>query len=361
MSSVDRLELRPGYEISRLIKGGWQLAGDHGSVEKQRAIADMQSFYDSGITTFDCADIYTGVEAMLGDFRRTLLDKTGSGHKLRVHTKYVPDINSLGSLDIKQITGGIDRSLRRLQCECLDLVQFHWWDYQVPGCIDAMMHLQTLKQQGKIHHIGVTNFDADHLQQLCGIADIVSAQIQYSLLDRRAAGEFATIAKSHNVHLLTYGVLAGGFLTDQWLGKADPGFDFSNRSLVKYRLVIEEFGGWSLFQQLLQTLRGIADKHQVDIDTIAIRAMLDNTDVGAVIVGARYADRLPKTLRVLNVNLDIEDRTAISAIQAQSAGPHGPVFGLERDTSGSHGRIMKYNINSGNQNQLRDESDGGAA
>lgn len=358
MSTTPQETLRADYVISKVIKGGWQLAGDHGSVEQSKAIEDMLVFYDSGVTTFDCADIYPGVEQMLGEFR-TQLHKTRGGdalRALRVHTKYVPDKTDLPTLTSAQVKNGIDRSLRRLNTERLDLVQFHWWDYSVPGYLEAAGHLGDLQQQGKIDHIGVTNFDAVHLQSLCNTMDIVTAQVQYSLLDRRAAGSFAAIAKEHNVHLLVYGVLAGGFLTDHWLSTDDPGFEFSNRSLVKYRLIIEEFGGWALFQELLQVLRSIADKHKVDIDTIALKAVLDNPDVAACIVGARYANRLSLTMRAFDVELDTIDTAAIADIQRRSTGPGGAVFGLERDTSGAHGSIMKYNINSGDTQQLRHDS-----
>lgn len=306
MSQIERSTLRPGYEISRLVKGGWQLAGDHGTVEKNRAIDDMLAFYDAGVTTFDCADIYTGVEDMLGAFRRELLNKRRQSavETIRIHAKYVPDISSLSTLNAQHVATSIERSLKRLGCECLDLVQFHWWDYQAAGFLEALSHLQTLQKQGKIEHIGVTNFDTEHLLQMNAECDIASAQVQYSLLDRRLAGSFAGSASQYNTHLLVYGVLAGGFLTDRWLGVPDPGFEFENRSPVKYRLVIEDFGGWSLFQKLLQVLRSIADKHDVDIDTVAIRSMLDNTDVTATIVGARYAERLPQTLRVFDLKLE---------------------------------------------------------
>ena len=63
------IDLAPGYRISRLIKGGWQLAGGHGPVAHAHALADMAAFVEAGITTFDCADIYTGVESLIGRFR----------------------------------------------------------------------------------------------------------------------------------------------------------------------------------------------------------------------------------------------------------------------------------------------------
>ena len=66
MDTVPRFELAPGYTISRVLKGGWQLAGGHGPVEDAAALDDMDRFVEAGVTTFDCADIYTGVETLIG-------------------------------------------------------------------------------------------------------------------------------------------------------------------------------------------------------------------------------------------------------------------------------------------------------
>ena len=345
--AVETVVLRPGYRISRLVKGGWQLAGDHGPVEPERAVADMAAFVDAGVFTFDCADIYTGVEEMIGAFLARLADARGSAAAaaVKVHTKYVPDLAALGRIDRTAAARVIDRSLARLDRERLDLVQFHWWDYGAPGAAECAGHLAALQQAGKIDRIGVTNFDHHHLAEITAAGvDVVSAQAQYSLLDRRPEGGFIDWAAANGVSILAYGSLAGGFLTDRWLGAPDPGFAFDNRSLVKYRLIIEEFGGWDRFQDLLRTLRSIADRRGADIAAVAIRAMLDTPRVAAVIVGARYADRLRNTLRVLSLLLDDDDRRAIRAVQARAGGPSGPVYALERDRHGPHGRIMKYGL-----------------
>ncbi len=358
--AVPTVELRPGYEISRIIKGGWQLAGDHGAVDPSAAVTDMVKFVDAGVVTFDCADIYTGVEEMLGAFRAELLRQRGADAvgRIKVHTKYVPDRDHLAGLSLANVEAGIDRSLKRLGQERLDIVQFHWWNYEIGGVEEAMGHLAALRDKGKIDQIGVTNFDLDHLRRLAAVTDIASAQVQYSLLDRRVAGKFAGFARDRKIGILTYGVLAGGFLTDAWLGKPDPGFAFENRSLVKYRLIIKEFGGWSLFQDLLSALRTIADRHGAEVSTIALRSMLDSADVTATIVGARYASRLPRTLRAFAIDLNDEDRPEIDAVCGRAAGPTGSVFGLERDITGRHGRIMKYNLNKGDESLGQGATDG---
>jgi aryl-alcohol dehydrogenase-like predicted oxidoreductase len=349
MKPVPPLTMRPGYTIPRLIRGGWQLSGDHGAVDRTRAIEDVVAFVDAGIACFDCADIYTGVEELYGEALQKLANVRGQqvADSVRIHTKYVPDRASLGHLSAADTRRIITRSLGRLRRERLDLVQFHWWDYDAPGLEDTVGHLTDLKNEGLITHIGITNFGRAKMEAIAGAVDLVSAQIQFSLMDRRAALGFAESAKGRNVHLICYGVLAGGFLTDAWLGQPDPGFQFENRSLIKYRLIIDEFGGWDAFQTLLQTLRTVANRHDGDIAAVAVRAMLEDPDAAALIVGARYARHLPRLKKALEFTLTDEDHQQISAIQAGAPGPTGDVYALERDATGPHGSIMKYNLNDG--------------
>ncbi|WP_137180691.1 aldo/keto reductase [Roseomonas sp. AR75] len=342
--TVQRFELAPGYTISRLIRGGWQLAGGHGEIERDRAIADMRAFLEAGITTFDCADIYTGVEEMIGAFRATLPPSERA--RLQVHTKFVPDLSALATLTPPDIERIIDRSLQRLHAEALDLVQFHWWDYAIPGWLDAAQHLARLKERGKIRNLAGTNFDTPHSAAMieAGVK-LVSMQVQYSLLDRRVAGAMSDLCARSFMRFLCYGTVAGGFLSSRWLGKDAPAEPLANRSLVKYRLIIEEFGGWDAFQALLRLLDGIARKHGVSITAVATRWVLDQPHVAGAIVGARYAEHLPDNLAVFRFALDAEDRAAIAALLAQHPGPQGDFYALERDRAGPHGRIMKYELN----------------
>jgi aryl-alcohol dehydrogenase-like predicted oxidoreductase len=341
-------ELRPDYQISRVIKGGWQLAGDHGPVDPGSAIADMEAFLDAGITTFDCADIYTGVEEMIGTFIADVRKRRGSevADRVQVHTKLVPDLDRLANLTTAEVEAIVDRSLERLQIERLHLVQLYWWDTSIGSPVGAMEVLKRCQEKGKIAHLGVTNWDvAETAPYLEAGIDLVSTQVQYSVLDRRAAKNLVPWGAEHAVRLLCYGTLAGGFLTNTWLGKPDPGFQFENRSLIKYRLIIDEFGPWETFQTLLLLLSNIGERYGVTLSSVATRWVLQQPQVAAAIVGARYARHLPKTLEVFRFELDADDLARINALLETAPGPQGPVFGLERDRNGRHGRIMKYNLN----------------
>jgi aryl-alcohol dehydrogenase-like predicted oxidoreductase len=337
---VERIELAAGYRIPRIIRGGWQLAGDHGAVDRERAVAEIAAFVEAGLDTVDGADIYTGVEAIYGDFNA---GRRAAGEApLQVHTKCVPDHDDLARVDVAYIRRIVERSLQRLRVDRLDLVQFHWWDYRVPGMLDAALALAALQREGLIRHVGGTNFDTPQTAAMlqAGVP-LASMQVQYSLLDRRPERALAALG----VPLLCYGTLAGGFFSERWLDVPDPGPTLSNRSLIKYRLVIDDFGGWAAFQALLHACKAIGDKHGVAIATVATRWVLDRPGVAAAIVGARYADRLEQTLAVFGLRLDAEDHALLAPILAAHPGPDGDTYSLERDKAGRHGRIMKYNLN----------------
>lgn len=346
--TMERIEIRPGYSISRVIKGGWHLAGGHGKIEENQAIDDMRAFVEAGITTFDCADIYTGVEVLIGKFLKKFKSEiaTGSLAPVQIHTKYVPDYSALSSLTFDDTAKIIERSLTRLGVERLDLVQFSWWDYQFDNYVATALHLSELQKQGKIRHVGVTNFDAKHLKEILDVGvDVVSNQVQYSVLDHRPEKDMESLAKAHNIPFLCYGTVAGGFLSDRYLRAPDPTEPLENRSLIKYRLIIDEFGGYELFQEALERLKYIGDKHEVNIAEVASQYILQKPMVGGVIIGARNKNHLTRLEKITSFELDHDDIGLIKSIIDKSEGPQGPVYDLERDKEGKHGRIMRYNLN----------------
>lgn len=345
---MERIALQPEYSISRVVKGGWHLAGGHGNISEEQALDDMYHFVKAGITTFDCADIYTGVEELIGKFRKTHADafRAGDLPPIQVHTKYVPDYNALATLSKEETTRIIDRSLRRLGVERLDLVQFAWWDYQFPRYLETAVHLTELRKAGKIRFLGITNFDTTRIKEMLDAGvQIASNQVQYSVLDQRVERQMTDLAQEHSIPYLCYGTVAGGFLSDRYLNVPDPTPPFENRSLTKYRLIIEEFGSYELFQQLLHVLRKIADKYEVAIAEVACHYILQKPMVAGVIVGARNRRHLESLQRLDTFTLDADDLGQIAEIVAQSQGPNGPFYELERDKTGKHGAIMKYNLN----------------
>lgn len=347
-NQVPRTELAPDYTISRILKGSWQLAGGHGSIDRQSAIEDMFKFVEAGITSFDFGDIYTGVEEVVGGFLKTYRKRfePGSIGDIQLHTKFIPDLDALATIDRSYVQRGIDRSLQRLGVESLDLVQYHWWNYDVPRYVETALHLAEMQKAGKIRNIGVTNFDVPRLKELVDAGvPIVSNQVQYSILDHRPENGMVEYCQQQGINLLCYGTVAGGFLSDRYLGFPEPQEPLENRSLIKYKLIIDDFGGWELFQETLATLAKIAQKHGVSMTNVATRYILDKPQIAGLIIGARNTSHIQDNLNIFAFDLDEVDMHLLEAVISKSPGLEGDVYTLERDRNSKHGRIMQYNNN----------------
>jgi aryl-alcohol dehydrogenase-like predicted oxidoreductase len=344
-----RSDLTSDYSISQVLKGGWQLSKGHSQmIDEQQAIEDMRTFVEAGITTFDCADIYTGVEELIGKFQKKYKNTIDSGElpPIQVHTKCVPDLDELPTFTKAKTEALVDRSLKRIGVEQLDLVQFFWWDLSIPGYLDLAQHLAGLQKIGKIRHIGVTNFDAVRLKEIldAGVR-VISNQVQYSVLDQRPDQDLSKLCKQHDIKLLCYGTVAGGFLTESYLGAIEPHEPFENRSLTKYKLIIDEFGGWDLFQELLICLKRVADKYDVGIAEVAVKYILGKQLVAAAIIGARNSKHIKRILSLKTFELDQHDLEDINSVILKSKGPKGNVYDMERQKDGKHAKIMRYNQN----------------
>lgn len=342
---VERMSLNGGLELPRLIKGAWQLARGHSSASLASAMSDMRRFVEAGVDAFDCGDVYLGVEELIGQFLDAYRREKGRADGVTVLTKYIPDRVNLPTLTRADVQATIDRSLSRLRIERLNVLQFHWWELEIPRYIEVLHWLEEFRDAGKIEHLGIVNFDTKRVEEIlaAGIRP-ATAQVQYSLLDRRAERGVSEICMREGIGLLCYGTVAGGYLSDAWLGKPEPQDALENRSLVKYKLIIDEFGGWAIFQRLLRVLREIADRHEVDIAAVAMRFILERAPHTAIIIGARSDRHLANNLRAFDFSLADEDKAAINAVLSDARAVPGDFYELERQVDGPHGRIMSQNL-----------------
>lgn len=321
LSGEADLWLTPDLRICRTLNGLWQVSGAHGPIDPDAAVRAMFDYHAAGLTTWDLADHYGPAEDFVGEFRRQMAARFGAGvlSEILAFTKWVP---RPGPVSRRQVEAAVDRSLRRMDVDRLDLLQFHWWEYADPSYLDALELLAKLRDAGRIRHLALTNFDTERLRVITerGIR-IVSNQIQYSLVDRRPEVAMAEFSQANGIGLLTYGTVAGGLLSDRYLGRPEPGpAELNTASLRKYKQMIDLWGGWTLFQDLLAALRRIADKHRVSLANVAVRAILDRPAVAGVIVGARLgvSEHIAETARVFDFRLDQDDWDQIEAVQSRS-------------------------------------------
>ena len=313
-------QLGSNLKISRILNGMWQVGGGHGYIDRDLAITDMFRYHDAGLTTWDLADIYGPAEDFIGEFRSRISEERGVQEldKIQALTKWVPQPGMITSLFVKE---NIERSLHRMGVTSLDLLQFHWWDYNNPYYMDAIKYLSDLRDNGVIKHIGLTNFDTERMQIMKDLGfQIVSNQLQFSIIDRRPEVKMIPFCLDNNISLLAYGTLCGGLISERYLKRAEPSVtELDTLSLRKYKKMIDIWGGWDLFQDLLLTLKKIAQKYNASLANVATRYVLDKPAVAGVIIGVRLGivDHRNNNAQVFNFNLDNSDREAIDAICAK--------------------------------------------
>jgi len=312
---MENYQLAPNLKVCRVLNGMWQVAGAHGRINPQAAVDEMAKYHNAGFTTWDLADIYGPAEDFVGEFRRRLPEN--ERQKVQALTKWVPEPQRI----TKQMAqASIDRSLRRMNASSLDLVQFHWWDYNNPYYLDALKYLSDLRDEGKIKNVGLTNFDTERMQVMKDAnLKIVSNQVQYSIIDRRPEVKMSGFCSDNNASLLAYGTICGGLMSERYLGRPEL-YDLDTASLKKYKRMIDTWGGWDLFQELLSTLKGIAEKHQVSIANVAARYILDRPAVAGVIIGARLgiAEHRDDNARIFGLKLDSDDRSRVEDVCRKS-------------------------------------------
>lgn len=309
---VERCELAPGLSISRVLTGLWQVA----DLEREGRLLDpvgaaeaMRPYVEAGLTTFDMADHYGSAEDIAGAFR----EHQQHGETVQLLTKWVPQPGRPSRDDVR---AAVQVSLDRLRADRLDLLQFHAWSYADPGWLDCLFWLQELREEGLIAHLGLTNFDTAHLRVVLhsGIP-VVSNQVCYSLVDQRPSLGMTELCLEHGVKLLAYGTVAGGFLTERWLGAPEPRWDrLETWSQMKYGRFIRAAGGWERLGPVLRAVHAVAEKHGVSMANVACRYILDRPAVGGIIIGARLgrSDHVEDNLRLFELTLDEEDSAAIA-------------------------------------------------
>ncbi len=317
-----------GLEVSRICFGTWQLGNDWGSFDEQEAIGAIRRARELGIDFFDTAQGYGWGESerLLG---RALADELRSDRDaLVIATKggLRMDGDQLRRVSSPQwLREGVDQSLEALGVEHIDLYQVHWPDPDTPFAETAGA-LQELVDEGKIRHVGVSNFDAAQIAEFARTRPVETLQPPYHLFRREVEDEVLPYCREHDIGVLVYGPLAHGLLSgaidenttfpeDDWRGQSDL---FQGENLKRNVEVVRRLGQ-------------LAHESGRSVSQLALAWVLANPAVHVAIVGTRNADHIAESLEAADIELSDSDLARIDEIAGQGVPIGGP-------TPGSGGR-----------------------
>ena len=231
-ASIPRMPIGSTHRCPRLIVGGWQLSIGHSKhpegsdldALRKRCHEHLAAHGAAGLFAFDLGDIYTGVEVIVGRFVGEHVARGRRRASLLLHTKLVPDLDQLGTYGMAETRRVVERSCGRLQTSYLDFVQFHWWDLSVRRYVEVAQHLATLRGQGLVRELGLTNFALEPTREIveAGVP-IATTQVQLSLLDRRVeTSGLRAYCVATGIQILPYGAL--------WRGGSSPTFGSASHS-----------------------------------------------------------------------------------------------------------------------------------
>ncbi|WP_144128340.1 aldo/keto reductase family protein [Catellatospora sichuanensis] len=306
---------RSGMLVSEISYGNWITHGSQ--VEEDAADACVRAALDSGITTFDTADVYAGTraEAVLG---RALKGERREG--LEIFTKVFWPTGSGRNdrgLSRKHIMESINGSLSRLQTDYVDLYQAHRYDYATP-LEETMVAFADIVHSGKAHYIGVSEWKASEIRAAHALAtelkiSLVSSQPQYSMLWRVIEAEVVPTCEELGLGQIVWSPMAQGVLSGKYLpGQPPP---------AGSRATDEKSGAGFIARWLdedvltrVQLLKPLAEQAGLTMAQLAIAWVLQNPNVSSAIVGATRPEQVYDNVKASGVKLDADLMKAIDEI-----------------------------------------------
>ncbi len=308
-------------------------------VNTQMAAQSLKKYVNNWFTYFDTADHYADGEDILWQLKKTLEQEWSTN--IVVGTKRVPDPTPTSK---KEVHNAIETSLKRLQTEQLDILQFHDRDPSNWHWLERLHILNEYRKQWLIKTLGLTNANTEYIQTIIKEdIPITSNQVCYSLLAHRPDSQMQDICEKNDIEILGFWTVAGWFFSEKRLNQPEPDINtLSNASLKKYKRFIDVRGWRDMYQNILQTLDSVAKKHWVSIATIASSFILQQKSVWWVIIWARLgeSEHIHENKKILSLQLSKEEKEVIQNSIAQwnhLPGDFGDEYRLDHsDQSGWH-------------------------
>jgi aryl-alcohol dehydrogenase-like predicted oxidoreductase len=310
---------RTGLQVSRIAYGTWQLGGDWGSFDESAAVEAIRHARELGVNLFDTAQAYGfgRSEKVLGDALRDELKRDRDSLVIATKGGVNPGGDRPRDASRAWLRQGVEDSLRALGVDHIDLYQVHWPDPSTPA-EETAGALQELVDEGKIRHVGVSNYDADQMAAFERVRPVETLQPPYHLFRRGIEDRVLPYTREHDIGVLAYSPLASGLLT----GRLTPESTFPEGD---WRAASSAFQGETLRRNLavVDRLGQLAERRGITVSQLAIAWVLAQTGVHVAIVGARSARNIESSLAAADVELGAGDLAEIELITAEAVPVEG--------------------------------------
>jgi len=308
---------RTDLQVTPICFGTWQLSGDWGDPEAEGARQAIRRARELGVNFFDTAQGYGwgAAERLLGEELRAERDEVVLATKGGLRVTEDGLVRDSSPAWLRQ---GVEESLQALGVDHIDLYQVHWPDEDTPF-EETGQALADLVAEGKIRHVGVSNFDARQMAALEETLPVETLQPPYHLFRRDIEDDVLPWCAEHDVGVLVYGPLAHGLLT----GAFDEDHEFSRDD---WRAGSDLFAGEAFHTNLdkVRALGDMAGERGHTVSQLAIAWALSHPAVQVAIVGARKAHHFEESAGAADIRLDDDDRARIDRIMAGAVPVGGP-------------------------------------
>ncbi|SFO95417.1 Predicted oxidoreductase [Amycolatopsis arida] len=315
---------RSGLTVSRVAFGTWQLGGDWGSFDTDTAIAAIRQARELGVNFFDTAQAYGfgKAESLLGRALRDELNRDRDSVVLATKGGINPGGERVRDASRGWLRQGVEQSLRELGVDHIDLYQVHWPDPDTPA-EETATALQELVDEGKIRHVGVSNYDSGQLAGFDRVRPVETLQPPYHLFRRAIETDPLPYCREHDIGVLVYSPLGSGLLTGALTPDTTfPADDWRSRSSA--------FQGDNLRRNLtvVDELKAFAADRGATVSQLAIAWTLAQPGVHVAIVGARKPHHIADCLAAADLDLTDSDvaeieRITAKGVQVEGASPEG--------------------------------------
>lgn len=311
-------------EVSRIAFGTWQLGGDWGSFDEEQAVTAIRHARELGVNFFDTAQAYGfgKSEEVLGRALRDELKRDRDSLVIATKGGINPGGERPRDARRTNLRQGVTESLSALGVDHIDLYQVHWPDERTPA-EETASALQELVDEGKIGHVGVSNYDAAQMADFDRTRPVETLQPPYHLFRRGIEREVLPYTREHDIGVLAYSPLASGLLTGRL--STESTFESSD-----WRAHSSAFQGETFRRNLdiVEQLSRFAAERGTNVSQLAIAWVLAQQGVHAAIVGARSSGNIENSLAAADLELTPQDLNEIdsitsSAVSVEGASPEG--------------------------------------